>query len=43
MEDRILLFRHAYNSSNILELVNSASDVVDETLIEIVLTGKSDI
>lgn len=41
MEDRILLFRHAYNSSNILQLVNSASDVTDETLIEIVLTGKS--
>ncbi|VEN36806.1 unnamed protein product [Callosobruchus maculatus] len=40
IEDRLLLFRHAYNSNNILQLVNSASDIVDETLIEIVLTGK---
>ncbi|CAH1977507.1 unnamed protein product [Acanthoscelides obtectus] len=40
IEDRLLLFIHAYNSNNILQLVNSASDVVDETLIEIVLTGK---
>ncbi|KAG5881753.1 hypothetical protein JTB14_029081 [Gonioctena quinquepunctata] len=40
LEDRILLFRHVYNSNNILQLINSASDVSDETLIEIVLTGK---
>ncbi|XP_044744616.1 serine/threonine-protein kinase D1 [Coccinella septempunctata] len=40
IEDRILLFRHEYNTNNILQFVNSASDVVDESLIEIVLTGK---
>ncbi|CAH1164122.1 unnamed protein product [Phaedon cochleariae] len=40
LEDRLLLFRHAYNSNNILQLINSASEITDETLIEIVLTGK---
>lgn len=39
LTERLLLFRHDYKSSNILQLVNSASDVVDETLIEIVLTS----
>lgn len=39
LSERLLLFRHDYKSSNILQLVNSASDVVDETLIEIVLTS----
>lgn len=39
--DRILLFRHEYNSNNILQVINSASEIMDETLIEIVLTGKS--
>ncbi|CAH1165914.1 unnamed protein product [Phyllotreta striolata] len=41
IEDRILLFRHVYSSSNVLQLINSACDVVDETLVEIVLTGKA--
>ncbi|XP_056637692.1 serine/threonine-protein kinase D3 [Diorhabda sublineata] len=41
LEDRILLFRHAYNSNNILQLINSASEILDETLVEIVLTGKA--
>ncbi|XP_060536785.1 serine/threonine-protein kinase D3 isoform X2 [Cylas formicarius] len=40
LEDRLLLFRHEYNSTNMLQFINSASDIVDETLIEIVLTGK---
>lgn len=40
IEDRLLLFKHEYNSSNILQFINSASDIVDETLIEIVLTAK---
>ncbi|KAJ8937570.1 hypothetical protein NQ318_023100 [Aromia moschata] len=40
LEDRVLLFRHAYSSNNILQLINSASEIADETLIEIVLTGK---
>ncbi|CAH2238134.1 jg22062 [Pararge aegeria aegeria] len=39
LSDRILLFRHDYCSSNVLQLINSASDVTDETLVEIVLTA----
>lgn len=39
LSERLLLFRHDYKSSNILQLVNSAADVIDETLIEIVLTS----
>nr|XP_024216188.1 serine/threonine-protein kinase D3 [Halyomorpha halys] len=40
LNERILLFRHDYNVPNILQIVNSASDIVDETLVEIVLTGQ---
>lgn len=40
LKDRILLFRHDYSSPNILHYVNSASEVVDEVLIEIVLSGQ---
>ncbi|XP_052744203.1 serine/threonine-protein kinase D1 isoform X2 [Bicyclus anynana] len=39
LSERILLFRHDYCSSNVLQLVNSAADVTDETLLEIVLTA----
>lgn len=39
LSDRILLFRHDYCSPNVLQLVNAASDVTDETLLEIVLTA----
>ncbi|PZC76788.1 hypothetical protein B5X24_HaOG204105 [Helicoverpa armigera] len=39
LSDRILLFRHDYCSPNVLQLINSASDVTDETLVEIVLTA----
>ncbi|KPJ20788.1 Serine/threonine-protein kinase D1, partial [Papilio xuthus] len=39
LPDRILLFRHDYCSPNVLQLVNSASDITDETLVEIVLTA----
>uniref|UniRef100_A0A1A9W3J6 Phorbol-ester/DAG-type domain-containing protein n=1 Tax=Glossina brevipalpis TaxID=37001 RepID=A0A1A9W3J6_9MUSC len=39
LSDRILLFRHDYNSSNVLHIINSSAEVVDETLVEIVLTG----
>lgn len=39
LPERLLLFRHDYKSVNVLQLVNSASDVADETLIEIVLTS----
>ncbi|XP_055384827.1 serine/threonine-protein kinase D3 [Condylostylus longicornis] len=39
LSERLLLFRHDYNSANVLQLVNSAAEVIDETLIEIVLTA----
>lgn len=39
LPNRLLLFRHDYNSPNVLQLVNAASEVIDETLIEIVLTA----
>ncbi|KAI8424694.1 hypothetical protein MSG28_006649 [Choristoneura fumiferana] len=39
LSERILLFRHDYCSPNVLQLINSASDVADETLVEIVLTA----
>ncbi|KAI5634576.1 phorbol esters/diacylglycerol binding domain (C1 domain) domain-containing protein [Phthorimaea operculella] len=39
LSDRILLFRHDYCSPNVLQLINAASDVTDETLVEIVLTA----
>lgn len=40
LNERLLLFKHDYNSTNILQLITNATEVVDETLIEIVLTGK---
>ncbi|XP_028899933.2 serine/threonine-protein kinase D3 [Zeugodacus cucurbitae] len=39
LPERVLLFRHDYNSPNVLHIINSASEVVDETLVEIVLTA----
>ncbi|GLV43331.1 Protein Kinase D [Carabus blaptoides fortunei] len=39
LNDRLLLFRHEYNTNNILQFVNSASDITDETVVEIVLTA----
>lgn len=39
LPERLLLFRHDYTSSNVLQLVNAASEIIDETLIEIVLTA----
>jgi len=41
LTERILLFRHEYNSNNILQVVNATTDITDETLVEIVLTSKS--
>lgn len=38
--DRLLLFKHDYNSTNILQLITNAMEIVDETLVEIILTGK---
>lgn len=38
--ERLILFKHDYNSTNVLQLVTNATEVIDETLVEIVLTGK---
>lgn len=38
--ERLLLFRHDHSSANILQLVNSAAEIIDETLVEIVLTAQ---
>ncbi|XP_014247256.1 serine/threonine-protein kinase D1 [Cimex lectularius] len=40
LNERILLFRHDYSIPNILQIINCASDVIDETLVEIVLTAQ---
>jgi hypothetical protein len=39
LSDRLLLFRHDYNSNNILQMISSPSEIMDETLVEIVLTA----
>lgn len=39
LSDRLLLFRHDYTSSNVLQMINSAAEIIDETLVEIVLTA----
>lgn len=39
LSDRLLLFRHEYNTSNILQFINSASEIQDETVVEVVLTA----
>ncbi|XP_069065153.1 serine/threonine-protein kinase D1 isoform X1 [Pleurodeles waltl] len=41
MYDKILLFRHDSSSENILQLVKSASDIVDGDLIEVVLSASA--
>ena len=41
LNERLALFRHDYNSTNILQMINSASEINDDTLVEIVFTGKT--
>ncbi|KAL6440063.1 hypothetical protein ACFW04_003000 [Cataglyphis niger] len=38
--ERLILFKHDYNSTNVLQLITNAAEVIDETLIEIVLTAQ---
>ncbi|KAJ8672906.1 hypothetical protein QAD02_004167 [Eretmocerus hayati] len=38
--ERLLLFRHDYSSVNILQLVTNTTEVVDETLVEIVISAQ---
>lgn len=40
LDQRLLLFRHDYTNENILLPLNSVSDITENTLIEIVLSGK---
>lgn len=39
LSDRLLLFRHDYNSNNILQMISAPTEITDETLVEIVLTA----
>ncbi|XP_019889492.1 serine/threonine-protein kinase D3 isoform X2 [Ooceraea biroi] len=38
--ERLILFKHDYNSTNVLQLITNTTEVVDETLVEIVLTAQ---
>ncbi|XP_058801988.1 serine/threonine-protein kinase D1 isoform X2 [Phymastichus coffea] len=38
--DRLLLFKHDYNSINILQLITNTTEIIDETLVEIVLSAQ---
>jgi len=38
LNERLMLFTHDYNSCNKLEVINSASVVMEDTLVEIILT-----
>ncbi|KAI5740624.1 hypothetical protein M8J76_005618 [Diaphorina citri] len=37
--DRLMLFRHDYTYPNVLLIINAVSDIVDETVVEIVLAA----
>lgn len=37
--ERLLLFKHDYNSTNILQLITNTTEIIDETLVEIVISG----
>lgn len=41
LNERLILFRHDYDSPNILQIINAASEVTQDTLVEIVMSGKS--
>ncbi|XP_011500982.1 PREDICTED: serine/threonine-protein kinase D1 [Ceratosolen solmsi marchali] len=38
--ERLLLFKHDYNSVNVLQLITNTTEVVDETLVEIIISGQ---
>jgi protein kinase D len=40
LNERLLLFRHDYGSANILQHINSAAEIMDESLVEIVLSAQ---
>lgn len=41
LNECVNLFRHDSTKPNILQLINSASEITDDTLVEIVLSGKN--
>lgn len=41
LNERLLLFKHEYNSEYVLLPINVASDVAEGALVEIVVSGKS--
>ncbi|CAB0037433.1 unnamed protein product [Trichogramma brassicae] len=38
--ERVLLFKHDYNCVNILQLITNTTEITDETLVEIVISGQ---
>ena len=38
--DRLILFRHDYSSTNILQMVNSGSDLYDGCIVEVVISSQ---
>merc|ERR1711899_31897 len=38
LDERILLFKHDYKSTNILQMVNAVTDIQEDTMVEIVLS-----
>jgi len=43
LRDKILLFRHDTFDLNVLRIITSAKDVVDGTLVEVVLSGETNL
>ncbi|KAK8729639.1 hypothetical protein OTU49_008584 [Cherax quadricarinatus] len=39
LNERLILFRHDYDSPNILQIINAASEVTQDTLVEIVIAA----
>lgn len=39
LNERLLLFRHVYDTPNILQMINSAAEVEQDSLVEIVMSG----
>jgi len=40
LDERILLFKHDYKSTNILQMVNAVTDIQEDTLVEIVISAQ---
>merc|ERR1711899_571782 len=40
LDERILLFKHDYKSTNILQMVNAVTDIQEDTLVEVVISSQ---